>query len=284
MHLVDVHDASFSYGAHRVFEKVSFTVDQGEIFCLLGPNGCGKTTLLDCILGFHACDSGSISICGRSSKQLRPAHTARHMSYVPQKHESTFPYRVIDVVSMGRAAYLGIFQAPSRNDFCIAAEALERLGIEHLSDRPYTQLSGGESRLVMIARALVQKTPIIIMDEPTAHLDFHYELLIMEVITGLVRDSGISVIMATHFPNHAFYFQNNRVKTRVALLHNGSFLSVGSPDEVIDTGHLKSLYGVDTRIIALTTPGTMKHIIPLRTAGSSSPLMNTAADDKKTGS
>ncbi len=266
MHLVDVHDASFSYGAHRVFEKVSFTVDQGEIFCLLGPNGCGKTTLLDCILGFHACESGSISICGLSSKQRRPAHTARYMSYVPQKHESTFPYRVIDVVTMGRAPYLGIFQAPSRRDFRIAGEALERLGIAHLGNRPYTQLSGGETRLVMIARALVQQTPIIIMDEPTAHLDFHYELLIMEVITGLVRDNGISVIMATHFPNHAFYFQNNRVNTTAALLHNGSFLSVGSPDEVIDTEHLKSLYGVDTRIIALNTPGTMKHIIPLRTA------------------
>jgi len=268
MPLVAVNDASFSYGTQSIFENINFSVDQGEIFCLLGPNGCGKTTLLDCILGFHRLGSGNIRIMGKDAGSFKPGRIARSIAYVPQKHEQTFPYTVREIVTMGRAAYLGLFGAPTRADRRLADNALERIGIQHLRNRPYTQLSGGETQLVMIARALVQDAPVIILDEPTAHLDFRYELVIMEVITGLVKQSGLSIIMATHFPNHAFYFQNNGVSTSIALLHKRGFLAMGSPESILDEDSLKKLYGVNTSVISVNTEGggTLKHIVPLGTA------------------
>ena len=267
MSLVEVSNASFSYDADNIFEQISFSVSPGEIFCLLGPNGCGKTTLLDCILGFHRLRSGRISIMGKNSGSFRPGQIARSIAYVPQRHERTFPYTVREIVTMGRAAHLGLFESPSQADRRLADEALEHLGIQHLSNRPYTQLSGGETQLVMIARALVQQAPVVILDEPTAHLDFRYELVMIEVICSLVKRNGLAIIMATHFPNHAFYFQNNGVHTSIALIHEGAFLAVGSPERVLDEERLRRLYGVNASVISLNTDsgGTMKHIVPLST-------------------
>lgn len=267
MSLVTVREASFAYGAKPVFDRISFSVDKGEIFCLIGPNGCGKTTLLDCILGLHHFHSGTLELTGRQASRLKPGKIARIMAYVPQVHERTFPYTAKEIVIMGRTAHLGFFQSPSRQDAQLADEALERIGIPHLSRRPYTQLSGGEIQLVMIARALVQQTPIIIMDEPTAHLDFRYELVIMETISALIKEKSLCVIMATHFPNHAFYFQSKEIKTSIALFHNGSFLAVGDPESVIDKAKLETLYGVTADVISLTNSEgrAMKHIIPLNT-------------------
>lgn len=267
MSAVRVKDASFSYEENDIFRNLSFDVSQGEIFCLLGPNGCGKTTLLDCILGLHNLKSGTIKVMGKNAGEIKPGRLARSIAYVPQKHERTFPYTVKEIVVMGRAAYLNIFESPSREDEDIAQESIERLGIEHLGERRYTELSGGETQLVMIARALAQQSPIIIMDEPTAHLDFRHELIIMEVITRLVREAGLSIIMATHFPNHAFYFQNSGIKTTAALLHNGGFLTKGAPEDVVGKDTIRELYGVNSDVISVTNDRgrVLKHIIPLNT-------------------
>jgi iron complex transport system ATP-binding protein len=267
MPLAVVKDVSFSYGTKRVFDRISFSVAQGEIFCLIGPNGCGKTTLLDCLLGLHAFQSGTFWLSGKDAAQLKPKKIAQTIAYVPQIHERTFPYTVREIVTMGRAAHLGFFQSPSSRDGYLADEALERIGISHLSPRPYTQLSGGEVQLVLVARALAQQAPLIIMDEPTAHLDFRYELIIMEVISDLVKDKGMSVIMATHIPNHAFYFQSQRIQTSIALFNGGKFLDVGDPELVIDKGRLQQLYGINADVIWLTNPngGRMRHIVPLNT-------------------
>jgi iron complex transport system ATP-binding protein len=267
MALMNVIDASFSYGVGDIFRGISFSVSPGELFCLLGPNGCGKTTLLDCMLGSLKLKAGDICLNGASITGMRSGQLARQVAYVPQKHDRTFPYTVRDIVKMGRAAYIGLFGTPSRADEAAADEALETVGIAHLRQRPYTQISGGESQLVMIARALAQATPMIIMDEPTAHLDFRHELVIMETVARLVRETGIAVIMATHFPNHAFYFQNNSVATRVALLHEGSFMAAGAPDDILNEQNMERLYGVRARLIAYDAGGaqTMKQIIPLGT-------------------
>lgn len=267
MALLDVMNASFSYGSGDIFRRISFSVRAGEIFCLLGPNGCGKTTLLDCMLGSLKLKTGDIRLDGKTIGRMRPGELARAIAYVPQKHDRTFPYTVQDIVKMGRAAYIGLFGAPSRADEKAALEALEAVGMAHLRHRPYTQISGGESQLVMIARALAQATPMIIMDEPTAHLDFRHELVIMETVARLVREKGIAIIMATHFPNHAFYFQNNGVATRVALLHEGSFLAAGAPGDILSERNMELLYGVRAKLLTCEagSAGTMKQIIPLGT-------------------
>ena len=270
MPIITVADASFGYNSADVFTNISFSVGKGELFCLLGPNGSGKTTLLDCILGMLKLRQGKILIDGKESRSFPAGRIARHIAYVPQRHERTFPYRVLDIVTMGRAAYTGLFSGPSREDKRIAARALETVGIGHLRDRPYTQLSGGEGQLVMIARALAQQTLVIIMDEPTAHLDFRNDLLILETIGQLVRETGRTIIMATHFPNHAFYFKNNGVPTTVALLHKKGFLATGDPDEVLTREQIREVYGVETCMVSCSTGKALelKQLIPTGTVPS----------------
>lgn len=268
MSLVEINDATFAYGAQNIFQDLSFSVTKGEIFCLLGPNGSGKTTLLDCVLGSHKLKNGNIKIDGKDITSYNARKLARRVSYVPQRHESAFPYRVMDVTLMGRAPYTGIFSAPSKNDREIAKKALKLTGMYNLRRRPYTQLSGGELQLVMIARALAQNTPVIIMDEPTAHLDFRHELVILETIMSLVKEKEISVLMATHFPNHAFYFEDNNLKINIGLLKDGSFIAKGTPGEILDEERIEDLYGVKSSLFFYNDNGDneRRRIIPLKTA------------------
>lgn len=269
MSLLEINQASFAYPQqqHQVFSGIGFQVSRGEIFCLLGPNGCGKTTLLDCILGIYRLDQGNILVGGEDSRSFRSGGMARHVAYVPQRHENSFPYTVIDMVKMGRAVYTGRFSSPSDVDKERAKEALAAVGLMGMRHRPFTQLSGGEAQLVMIARALAQDTPLIIMDEPTAHLDFKHEMLVMETIVKLVRETGLSVLMATHFPNHTFYFENQGIPIRVALMHDHTFLEVGKPTEVLTEANIGRIYRVKSRLteFELESGGFLRQLIPLST-------------------
>ncbi len=267
MPLVELRGASFGYSRQDIFQDIDFKIEKGEIFCIIGPNGCGKTTLLDSILGILKLRRGDVLINGGSIQKMRPHEIARQIAYIPQAHNKTFPYTVLDVVLMGRAAYTGIFSTPADEDVVIAEEALALVGLTRLKDRPYTQLSGGEGQLVMIARALAQKTPLMVMDEPTAHLDFKHELTVLETIVQLINDTDLSVIMATHFPNHAFYFENNNVKTSVALMDRQTFSRVGCPSDVISEENLMTLYNINARVVACRIgSGTqLKQIIPVST-------------------
>jgi iron complex transport system ATP-binding protein len=269
MALVEVQDASFSYGAEDVFQGIGFSLDRGEVFCLFGPNGCGKTTLLDCIMGILKLARGSIFLNQNNILGLNPQAVARYISFVPQVHVKTFPYRVIDVVVMGRACYTGFFRAPSAEDMEIAEEALGMVGLTYLKEKPYTKLSGGETQLVLVARALAQNTPLMVMDEPTAHLDFKHELIVLETIVGLVKKKGISVIMATHFPNHAYYFENNDVPTTVALMGSRCFKAIGYPSQVLTEENMASVFGVSSKILTCNLDGSrqLKNIVPINTLG-----------------
>lgn len=266
MALLEVKDVAFRYDSLDLFYNVNFHINPGDILCLIGPNGCGKTTLLDCLLGTVKPQTGTISLRGKDIKALRPSDIAKHIAYVPQDHEKSFPYSVLDIVLMGRAPYTGMFSSPSLEDRHIAEAALDLLGLKKLKERPYTLLSGGEGQLVMLARALAQKTPIIVMDEPTAHLDFKHELLIMETIVQLVRETGLAIIMATHFPNHAFYFENNHITTSVALMNQKTLTAVGSPTEILSVENIKSVYNINAKIISCATgENDLKQIIPINT-------------------
>jgi iron complex transport system ATP-binding protein len=267
MSIIEVRDITFDYGHGNIFEDLSFKVEKGEIFCLIGPNGSGKTTLLDCILGTLKLKKGVISIDGKDISALGPRRLARSLSYVPQRHDSAFSYSVIEMAMMGRAAYTDMFSTPTARDREIAEDALGLVGIGHLRERPYTQLSGGELQLVMLARALAQESPVIVMDEPTSHLDYRHELVILETITGLVRKKGITVIIATHFPNHAFYFEDVHGKTEMAMLRGGSFLAKGRPRDVLNVENIRMLYGIESNLLSyrLKDGKEQKLIIPVRT-------------------
>lgn len=246
---IQVNNASFSYGEKLIFFNINFNVKRGEVFCVVGPNGCGKTTLLDCILGLLKLNKGDILVGQGNIRNIKPKQLAKEVAYVPQTHESKFSYTVKDIVLMGRAFKTKIFSSPTNEDKYIVKEAMKKVGILNLANAPYTQISGGQRQLVMIARALAQEPKIIIMDEPTAHLDFKNELILLETVVDLVRESNITVIMATHFPNHAYYFETHHIPATLALMSNGVFERIGSPKEVLNEDNIKKIYSINSKVL-----------------------------------
>ena len=252
---IEIEDVAFTHpeAASPTLRGVSLQAHAGAVTCLMGVNGCGKSTLIDCVLGENRVASGSIRIDGVDVAAMRPAELARRIAYVPQVHDRAFPYIVRDVVAFARTPYQGLLGAPGEDDHAIVVDALEMCGIAHLADRPYTRLSGGEMQMVMLARALAQQTPFILMDEPTAHLDFRNELFFMETVVRLVREQGAGVLIATHSPNQAFFFEGNGVPTTCALMSAGSVCCTGAPSEVLTEQTLRELYGVRAQIVSTPT-------------------------------
>lgn len=265
MALIEACRAGFKYAENTIFKDVSFTVQPGEIFCLLGPNGCGKTTLLDCLISSKKLHNGMILLKGEDIRTLTSVDIAKRLAYVPQDHHKSFPYTVEEVVMMGRAPFIGMFSQPGEADYAIVHGILADLGLSQFRERPYTQISGGQLQLVMIARALAQQAPLLVMDEPTSHLDFKHEILLLDMISRIVRETGITVLMASHFPNQVFYLENQGVPVRAALMNEQALCYCGEPSEVITSNTLQEVYGVVTRVV--TYPGTdgqdCKYIVPM---------------------
>jgi iron complex transport system ATP-binding protein len=242
---------AFGYGARTVGRGVDLDVHAGEVLCLLGPNGSGKTTLFKTLLGLLPVQSGEILLDGRALKELTRGEIARRIAYVPQAHIAHFPFRVVDMVVMGRTAHLGVFSTPTRSDRDKALEALAVLGIENLADREYTRISGGQRQLALVARALAQDAPAVVMDEPTASLDFGNQVTVLAQVRQLAA-RGLTVLLSTHDPDHAFSIGN-----RVALLHEGRLLDQGKPEAVLTASRLESVYGVGVTVEQLATGQTV---------------------------
>lgn len=268
MTVVQAKNISFRYHEADIFTDLSFQVNKGELFCLFGPNGCGKTTLLECLLGLLTPREGEVIINGHLIHQTTPTIAGRNIAYVPQAHQSSFPYSVLEIVLMGRAPYIGLYESPSQRDMDMAQESLWELGLETMKDRDYTTLSGGELQLVMVARALTQQTPIIIMDEPTAHLDFKHELIILETIVKLLK-KGKSILMTTHVPNHIYYLEYQGIPVNVALMNQKQFVAVGTPSDLLTEENMEETYSIKSKTISLNgeeeTKGRLRQIVPLRT-------------------
>lgn len=239
---LEIKHAACGYGNQTVLRDISLIIEGGEILCLLGPNGVGKTTLFKTILGFLQLQGGAIILNGESLQHWPKKKLARAIGYVPQAHIPPFPYSVLDVVVMGRTAHLGAFASPSRRDIAMARDALRTLGVSFLENRIYTEISGGERQMVLIARALTQQPDILLMDEPTSNLDFGNQIRVLKQIKGLARQ-GLGVVMTSHFPDHAFL-----CATKAALLRPNHAFTVGSVDEVLTEENLGSAYGIKVRI------------------------------------
>lgn len=260
--VAEIKAAAFSYEQHPVFEDITFDIQKGEILCLMGRNGCGKSTLIDCILGVHTLKKGEVWLEGKRISDFRPQELAKKMAFVPQVHHRSFPYTVYQVVLMGRTAYVGNFGAPDEEDKRIAKRIMEEVGIRHLADRPYTQISGGEMQMVMLARALTQETPFVLMDEPTAHLDLYNEMLFLEIAADFIGKEQKTVLMATHSPNQAFYLEQMGLKVRVALMDRGRLLASGTPETVLTEEMISGVYQVEGRLL---TDGCYRQWMPVRT-------------------
>ena len=222
------------HGKRRVGQGIGFAMAPGEVLCLLGPNGSGKTTLFRTLLGLLPPLAGEVRVLGEPVTAWSRSAFARHVGYVPQAHAGIFPFSVEDVVLMGRAARIGRFATPSQHDRERALHCLQTLGIAHLRQRIYTAISGGERQLVLIARALAQEPVLLVMDEPTASLDFGNQIRVLEHIDQL-RQQGMAVLLSTHQPEHAL-----RIADRMALLGSGRLLGVGAPAQTATPAHLAS--------------------------------------------
>ncbi|HZK01867.1 MAG TPA: ABC transporter ATP-binding protein [Anaerovoracaceae bacterium] len=243
--MLSVENLTGGYGSKEVVNNITFSIQEGEVLCILGPNGCGKSTLLKLLLRFMPKKSGQILMHGSNIEKLNRKVMARMISYIPQSDYMPFPYTILEMVTMGRSCYLGKWKNPTKEDVRIAYDSLEKLRIQHLSEKLYTQISGGERQLVLIARALCQDTKIIIMDEPTASLDFFNQQLIMDAISTAVQEKK-SVVLTTHSPSQPF-----TIATKALLLSQGSTVGFGDPLRVLTSESLEHVYGIPMDIVTI---------------------------------
>ncbi|MDR2197394.1 MAG: ABC transporter ATP-binding protein [Coriobacteriales bacterium] len=249
---LSIENLSCGWAARTVLRGVYLSLSAGETLCLLGPNGSGKTTLFKTILGLMPPQAGRICVDGADTAAWGRRQRARTFAYIPQEHSPAFPFTVLELVLMGRTPHVGTLASVGRTDETIAREVLASLGIEALAERDYTQLSGGERQMVLIARALAQQPAFLVMDEPTASLDFGNQARVLSRIRTLARGGAgepLGVIMTTHDPNQAFLLGK-----RVACIGRDGSFTQGDVREVLTPELLRSLYGVEVGFAELTAP------------------------------
>ncbi|MGD1878772.1 MAG: ABC transporter ATP-binding protein [Kiloniellaceae bacterium] len=236
--LLAAEGLAFRYGADRplLFEAIGLTVRGGQVLSILGPNGVGKTTLLQCLTGAHRPTAGAVHCGGAVLGSLPVREVARRMAVVHQMHESSFAYSVEAVVLLGRAARIGLFGRPGAGDRAAAAAAMQRVGIAHLAQRPLIELSGGERQLALIARALAQEAPLLVLDEPTSHLDLANQGRVLKLLRGLMAD-GQGIVMTSHFPEHALMLGGDAL-----LLGRGAAPVAGPVAAVVTEANLAAAY------------------------------------------
>lgn len=243
---LEIKNASLGYHRKMILQNVNMELHTGETICVLGRNGSGKTTLFRTLLGLLPLQSGEILLDGRNLSSWDRTQFARKVAYVPQARSLPFPFTVMDVVLFGRTSHLKSFASPGKEDKAIAEWCLDKLNIIHLRKRIFTQLSGGEQQMVIVARALAQQPSFLVMDEPTSSLDFGNQIKIIRQVNEL-KDESLGILMATHSPDHAFMCD-----AKVAVVQEQTVMVQGDCKEVITEELLKEIYGADIRIYALT--------------------------------
>ena len=232
-----VENLSFSYEQHEVLHEISFTAQAGELLAILGPNGVGKTTLFKCVMGLERRYTGKILADGVDLSALSPRERAHRVAAIPQAHPLSFRYSAFDMVLMGTSHTLSPFNLPGEKERAAARDAMARVNIGHLAERPFDHLSGGEQQLVFIARALAQQAKILLMDEPTASLDYGNRLHVLGVVRDLSR-AGYTILLSTHDPQHALWYAD-----RALALKEGRMLALGTPRKIVTADLLQQLYG-----------------------------------------
>lgn len=269
---LSAQDVHYAYVPGRpVLHGASLGIDAGEIVFLLGPNGSGKTTLLECLGGLRRPHAGRVLLGDADLYALSPRERARAIGYVPQVHRPVFGYSVLEAVLMGRTPHLGTFSAPGREDRRIALEALEAVGLSGLADRPYTQLSGGEMRLVLLARGLAQGAKFLLLDEPDAHLDPGHRHGILSLVRGFSA-RGLAALVTSHDPTNALLYGD-----RVYLIRGGETLAQGPPPDVLTPERLREAYGME--FVLLVGEEGHRALVPAQGRISSSPATESASGE-----
>lgn len=254
MCMIEMKDVCFAYDRRPVLQQICFSIPAGALVAVLGPNGAGKSTLFRCLLGFLKPSSGRITLCGQTVRPCRSL--AKLAAYIPQSAEPVFNYTVLDTVLMGTTGSLPVLASPGTRQKQAAQAALQQLGIAELAQRGICQISGGERQLALIARALVQQAKILIMDEPTANLDYGNQQRVLQQIRGLTRQ-GYTVLMSTHNPEHAIGYASH-----ILALKDGKICAWGETEQTLQPSLIAQLYGIDVTIAEVQTPsGTARSLV-----------------------
>jgi iron complex transport system ATP-binding protein len=246
--MLHASELSYGYSSGRhprsfTLDDVSVTVERGSLTGLLGPNGCGKTTLLNLLSGVLQPAHGQVSLNGISLAGRSRRDIARHLAVVPQETHPAFDYTVMEMVLMGRHPHLGTFELEGPSDLALARDALAATGTDHLAGRAYMTLSGGEKQRVVIASALTQSPEVLLLDEPTASLDLGYQLEIAALLRRLNRDRGVTMVLATHDLNLAASLCD-----RLILMRDGRVVAQGATRDVLTASSIRRIYDVDADV------------------------------------
>lgn len=239
-----VENACFGYEEHPVLRDVSVTFEKGRLTGIIGPNGSGKTTLIKLMSGAIRPTSGTVLLDGREIREYSGKKLSQALSVVPQKSQLEFDFTVLDVVLMGRQPYIGRFGQESAQDLALARQALQLTGVDHLAKRPVTGLSGGEWQRVIIARALCQSTPAMLLDEPVSSLDIRHQLEVLSLVRRLAHQRKVAAVCVLHDLNLAAHYCDELV-----MMNAGQLVAQGRPDQVLTPEQLRAVYGIEARVL-----------------------------------
>ena len=256
MPALKVSGLNFSYGAGPLIKDLSFELRPGDFMCVLGPNGSGKSTLLKLLTGFIKAASGSVKLGGEEAGSIKPERLARLAAYVASETSTPYDFSARETVLLGRTARAGFWRGYSSEDGAAAALALEETGITALADRSINTLSTGERQLVFIAQALAQEAKLLLLDEPTSHLDIGHEAQIMDLLKRLNRDKSLTIVMVLHDLNLA-----SEYCSRIILLDRGGVFQDGTAEEILTYQNIESVY--KTTVIVNKNPLTGKPFVVL---------------------
>jgi len=261
---IEIRNLTFAYDSRPVLKNICLEIPGNRFTVILGKNGSGKSTLFKVLTGIESHRNGTVSVLGEDVSGLSSRHRAKRIGYLPQQHRPIFPFSVMDVVLTGRASHVTL--APKRKDRTHAEAAIDRVGIRHLIDRPFTELSGGEQQMAMIARVLAQEPRVVLLDEPTSHLDVFNQARILNLVRELV-DSGLSVVAVLHDPNSAFVYGDEFV-----FLRGGEICDPGPSQEPWDRSFLEQVYDSELTTIPY---GNRALVIPAGRQATRSPVPDT---------
>lgn len=242
--ILQLRDVSFAYHRDPVVKSVSLKIEPGEFIGVLGPNGSGKSTLLKLLGGILKPDSGNVLFRDKALHDYKRKILAQSIAWLPQEHTMAFPFRVDEIVLMGRHPYLSPMTFESQKDFDIANQAMRTTETTHLSERQFTDISGGEKQRVMLACAITQEPEVMLLDEPTTALDIKYQLEIINILHRLNRNEGMAMLLAMHDLHLA-----SKYCRRLILIDKGNIVKDGTPEEVLQKEILESVYGVQLKVI-----------------------------------